>query len=344
MHSQLEQIFATLEAVPTGMILTNLLGEILSINSQIERIFGYSRHELHNQPVEILVPLRFQKVHSGYRAGFVKSPVTRPMGAGRELYGLHKQGFEVPIEIGLNPIDTAEGRYILSSVVDMTEHVRAQRELKELNAELSMTLKERELLLQEVHHRVKNNLQMLSSLINMQMRKLKQDSARQALEEYQTRLQSIALVHEQLYQSGNHARVPLLGYLRSLLNNIFYSCGVEPSIHLEAKGPTETTLPIDRAIPVGLILNELITNAVKHAFAAGDSGRVWAEVEETPETVRIFINDNGRGLPPDLDTQSGITLGLQVVHILAEQISGTLTAAPLEPGTSMLVEFPKDGG
>ncbi|HEX2733546.1 MAG TPA: PAS domain S-box protein, partial [Polyangiaceae bacterium] len=169
-----EQFRLAIEAAPTGMLIVDSNGQIALVNSQIEKLFGYERAALVGQPVEMLVPERFRSQHPQYRAHFLARPAFRPMGAGRDLYGLHKNGSEIPIEIGLNPLRTAQGDFVLSSVVDITERKRAEREreellgqLRALNAELeqrvqlrtevlSATLREREVLLQEVHHRVKN--------------------------------------------------------------------------------------------------------------------------------------------------------------------------------------------
>jgi len=125
------------------MVMLNQAGEIIMVNAQAERVFGYSRAELLGQLVEMLVPLRFRGHHPGLREAFLADPRTRPMGAGRDLYGLRKDGSEFPVEIGLNPIETEEGMMVLSAIVDMTERKMAeaalkesQRRLQELHAEL----------------------------------------------------------------------------------------------------------------------------------------------------------------------------------------------------------------
>src|SRR5262249_39325977 len=115
-----EQFRRAIEASPTGMVIVDHQGNITLINGQVENMFGYSREELIGRPVEVLVPKRFRDQHSRYRGGFLNSPQARPMGAGRDLYGLRKDGSEVPIEIGLNPLETQLGKFVLSSIVDIT--------------------------------------------------------------------------------------------------------------------------------------------------------------------------------------------------------------------------------
>jgi PAS domain S-box-containing protein len=127
-RKQLEEQFRlALEAAPTGMLMTDHTGTIVLVNAQIEKLFGYPRNELLGQRIEVLVPERFRAHHPGLREAFSRNPAARPMGAGRELYGLRKDGTEVPIEIGLNPLRTPDGEFVLSSVVDISHRQEIDR-------------------------------------------------------------------------------------------------------------------------------------------------------------------------------------------------------------------------
>jgi PAS domain S-box-containing protein len=338
-----EQFRLAMEAAPTGMILVDGLGQIVLVNAQVERIFGYSREEVMGQPIEMLMPERFRARHPGFRGAFFGEPKSRPMGAGRDLFGLRRDGTEVPIEIGLNPLLAPGGRFVLSSVVDISERKRADREREELlgqlrtlnseleqrvdarTAELVATLEKREVLLQEVHHRVKNNLQVISSLINMQVRSLGDDASRDALHECQRRVQAMALIHEKLYQSKDYARVPFSEHARSLADSVFHATGVSPegvSLDLDIQ---DVALAVDTAIPCGLILNELITNALKHAFPDGRCGTIRVELARTPGgEVRLAVGDNGVGLPPGVSVHDSPSLGLHLVRMLARQLDARL--------------------
>lgn len=313
-----------LEASPTGMLMVDERGVIVLVNAQIEGLFGYSRRELIGQPVEILVPSRFSGRHPEFRVSFLRDPHARPMGAGRDLYGRRKDGSEIAVEIGLNPMVTKEGRFVLSSVVDITARKRAEEVLAAQRDDLDRKNHEREVLLKEVYHRVKNNLQVISSLLNLQAAQLADERARELLEESCNRVYSIALVHEQLYQSTDLARVNFSVYLQELVDHL--KVLFDPGERVSVETVTEVVhLPVDIAIPCGLLVNELVTNALIHAFEPGQAGEVRVSLTKGPGgEVRLAVADTGRGLPSHLDVVSANTLGLELVGKLARQIHGTL--------------------
>jgi two-component sensor histidine kinase len=184
-------------------------------------------------------------------------------------------------------------------------------------------LKEREVLLQEIHHRVKNNLQVISSLISLQVRGLDTGVCRDALTECQARVYTIALIHESLYESRDYSNLPFSDYVRSLVSSIFQLAGASSSVTLELD-LAPVSLTVERAIPCGLILNELVVNALKHAFPDGRRGTIRVQLQNLPDDrVAMLVKDDGVGVPLD-DADDGGPLGLQLVRTLAQQIHADL--------------------
>jgi PAS domain S-box-containing protein len=137
-----EQFRLVVEAAPTGMVMVNREGKILLVNALIERLFGYRQADLHGQPIEVLVPERFRGQHPGHRRGFLAAPSSRPMGMGRDLYGLRKDGSEFPVEIGLNPMKTPDGMVVMASIIDITERKRTEASRETLVRELQDALEQ----------------------------------------------------------------------------------------------------------------------------------------------------------------------------------------------------------
>jgi PAS domain S-box-containing protein len=329
-----ERFRQVVESAPNAMVMVNATGRIEMVNAQAERVFGYSRAEMLGQSIEILVPESVRHAHPAQRASFFAHPVSRPMGAGRDLYGRRKDGSEFAVEIGLNPIETDEGTMVLSAIVDISD--RKQKEER-----IEAALKEKDLLLGEIHHRVKNNLQIIYSLLDLQAAGISDRSVVESLRESQNRIRSMALIHQTLYQSNDFARVDFSTFLDALVPSLVSSYRLNPaSVRLSIQAD-QLLLPMNDAIPCGLIVNELITNIFKHAFPAGRGGLVEVELtrlEETGEAC-LRVADDGIGLPEGLDVAATATLGLQLVHLLSSQLSGRLVINRGNP-TSFTLTFP----
>lgn len=242
---------------------------------------------------------------------------------------------------------------LVQSVAERTwlwsEHLRSVHNLRDLSKFLEERVEERtrdlvaavgekEALLKEIHHRVKNNLQVISSMLNLQARRLRDRELASAFEESQQRIHTIALVHERLYQSRDLSNIGFDDYLKSLVANIMYAQNAGErgiSADVEIAG---ISLPIQRAIPCGLIVNELITNAVKHAFPHGNGGTIRVSMKSVGDRIELVIADDGVGLPPGLDLSKSDSLGLDLVHAFAEQLDAELEVCS-EHGASFTLRF-----
>ena len=205
--------------------------------------------------------------------------------------------------------------------------------------QLKASLVEKDTLLKEIHHRVKNNLQIISSLISLQANKITDPMQRRLFQDTRDRVKSMALVHEKLYQSKDLGRVELAEYARQLLTELVHINGIAASkIHLKMDF-TPVFLPVDIAIPCGLILNELTTNAIKHAFDDRSTGEIAVRLrKDSEESVCLTFADDGRGFAIGQDWRSAETLGLQLVRMLTEQLHGTIDV-PHGHGTTFQLRF-----
>jgi PAS domain S-box-containing protein len=331
-----ERFRLSVESAPNAMVMVNAAGLIEMVNAQTERLFGYPRAELLGQPVEMLVPERFRSLHPALRGAFFTAPQSRPMGAGRDLYARRRDGSEFPVEIGLNPIETGDGSMVLSAIVDISD--RKQKE-----AHITAALREKDILLAEVHHRVKNNLQIIISLLDLQASRIDDARLVDLLRESQSRLRSMALIHQTLYESNDFAAVDFARFLNALVPMLASSYAADPGRVVVVIDAEAVKLPINLAIPCGLVVNELIANALKHAFPGERRGEIRVSLARAePDRVTLTVSDDGVGMPDTVDPAIAETLGLQLVTLLAEQIGATLTIERGAP-TSFTLSIPVGG-
>ncbi|CAN5808683.1 hypothetical protein BH11MYX4_BH11MYX4_59900 [soil metagenome] len=321
------------EVAPDAVVIADRDGLVVLVNAAAEKLFGYARDELVGQPIEVLVPPRMRTRHPAHRAAYMNHPNVRPMGWDLDLHGLRRDGTEVPVEISLSPLESDGGTLFCSVIRDVTARRRSQAALRD-------SLKEKEVLLQEVQHRVKNNLQVIASLMNLQLRKVDDAAARDALEECRTRVLAIALIHEKLYQSKDSGQVPFSDYTRSLAGQVFHAGGVSRDRIALELDIGNVVLPVHMAIPCGLIINELITNALKHAFPADRAGTVRVELTSGDGKMSVCVKDDGVGLPAGFDLRTSKTLGLQLVTTLAEQLHATVEIDGAPGGAAFRVTLP----
>jgi len=430
------------------------------VNAQTERLFGYARQALLGQTIEKLVPERFRHAHPGLRTAFFAGPTARPMGAGRDLFGLQRDGREFPIEIGLNPIETDEGPMVLAAIVDISDRADAARalahseaefrasfegaavgklladptdrrilrlnsalarmlgrepealigrttaaftfpddlaadaadfarlitgqdqsavremrwlrrdgtpfwvrvstavahatgdgvrtivvrtvedidtrfraeaalrdakqELERVVAQRTEALAQRDLLLREVYHRVKNNLQLVDSLLMMQGRKIDDPQAKQALTAVRGRIAALALVHQQLMGSSDLKTFDVVPFLDELSRNILEGGGTA-GVNISVDACT-LDVGLDFAVPLGLLVTELVTNSLKHAFPHGTGTISVSLRNDDAGKLVLIVADDGVGPPADAPAERpGSGLGSRIIRNLVGQLDGTIS-------------------
>ncbi|OGP49710.1 MAG: hypothetical protein A2Y79_05335 [Deltaproteobacteria bacterium RBG_13_43_22] len=216
---------------------------------------------------------------------------------------------------------------------DITERKQAEEKIR-------ASLLEKEIMLKEIHHRVKNNLQVISSLFGLQSGYIQDDKSREIFQESQNRVGVMAKIHTMLYQSEDLSKVDFGGFIRDLAGRLQQSYATAKSpieIHVDIG---EVSMTIETSIPCGLILNELVSNALKHAFPEGKGGEVKISMATEGDRFVLMVQDNGIGFPADVDFQNTQTLGLELVRLLVGQINGTIDLA-VDGGTKFAITFPK---
>jgi len=224
------------------------------------------------------------------------------------------------------------------AVTQALERKRLRVEKRRADEQVRASLREKEVLLREIHHRVKNNLQIISSLLHLQSGHLVDQHDQEIFKESQNRIQSMALIHEKLYGSNDLGKIGFPEYIRNLANHLFRSYGVNPdAIALEITA-ADIALDIDTAVPCGLILNELLSNSLVHAFPAG-RGQISIDFRSQDEKIfTLTVRDNGVGLPWTLDYRKAESLGWQLINALAGQLGGTIEVSS-RPGTLVKIVF-----
>lgn len=312
---------STIEAV----VAVDLAGTVRTWNPGAERLYGYTAAEAVGQPFEAL---------TGAVAQY-------PVGDGALVHDAQhrtKDGHlkDVVVTVSPVPLPGGERRGISKLIHDVSERRQAERAL-------AASLQEKEVLLQEVHHRVKNNLQLVSSLLSLQSDAEKHEGSRASLVELQGRVRAIAMMHEVLYQSTSLAHVALEDSMHRLLSSvarIHQRPGMTSTLRVSAPG---LALKMESSVPLALVLNELFVNAFKHGFtAAAAPVELSIRAQHEGDVVRIEVDDNGTGLGEGFTLEARAGVGLRLVQSLIRQLRGTLQTSTVARGTRWIITLPSE--
>ena len=308
------------DAITTG----SLDGTVTSWNKGAEQIYGYSAEEVLGQNISILEPENLKGEIKQLNEKIRRGETVKNYETSR----LNKDGILINVSVTLSPVFDASGKLVTISVVarDITERIKAEKSLIKTEAARK----------KEIHHRIKNNLQVISSLLDLQAEKFEDEKVREAFRESQNRVISMALIHEELYEGEETDELNFSEYIKKLTENLFQTYRLSrKNIHLNMDLEDNLFFDVDIAVPLGIIVNELVSNSLKHAFPHRDKGEIRIKLhrEEKGEcktadckktSFTLTVSDNGVGIPEKLDIEDLDSLGLQLVTSLVDQLDGEL--------------------
>lgn len=322
---------ALAELSPVGIFRTDAEGDCTYINERWQEISGLTLEEaLEKGWVQSLHPDDQNRISQEWKQA------TRELRPFRSEYRFRNHNGTTTWVLGQAIIERTNsegGAGYIGTITDITERKHAEEQLKE-------SLKEKEILLREIHHRVKNNMQVISSLLMLQEELSEDEQVIEMLKDSQNRIISMALIHEKLYRSENFSKIDLKEYIDDLVSGLFQSYGIsEDKVALNINAEN-VLLGIDSAIPCGLIINELVSNSLKHAFPEDECGEINIFIRSTDEDmIELLIGDNGVGIPEDLDFRKTESLGLPIVKVLVEkQLHGEIILNR-DKGTEFKIKF-----
>lgn len=320
-------------------------GVITTWNPHAEKIFGWSSHEIIGQKAaDTIIPLSYRKAHEDGIKHFLATGEGQILNKSIEITGIHRSGYEFPVELAVASAISGDGHIFIAIIRD-----RSRRKMNEEH--IMASLREKEVLLKEIHHRVKNNMQVITSLLRLQAVKSADEREIEMLRESRNRIMSMALIHEKLYKTRDLSHINFKDYIRDLTKSLYRSYGTDAgriSLNIEAD---DILLEINTAISCGLIVNELVSNALKYAFPGDRRGTINVRLRrileseiknEESQILELTVSDNGIGMPKDFDFRSAESLGLKLVTVLSEnQLNGKINIDDSE-GLKFLIRFKEE--
>lgn len=333
--AKLDSVFNSTENLM--MWTMNLNGELTSFNKNfvrwMEHDFGYNP-EVGDDIINRIAQGVNEQAYQGELKTFGEAFTGQPRQF--EVPLVSAEGIAMWYQVFVNPVRVGKKMEEVSCLAyDITDR-------KEIDRKILASLKEKEVLLQEVHHRVKNNLQVISSILNLQSSFVSDENVLAILKESQSRIKTMSYIHETLYQTADFSSIEFTDYISSLARNLVQSYAPSNAAIELVPEFDEIYLGLDQAIPCGLIINELVSNALKYAYQGKDKGKLVIALSEREGTVEMRIEDNGVGLPDDFKYENSESLGIYLVYALVEQLDAEIKVdSKRNRGTRFLITFEK---
>jgi len=326
-EAKLKSIFRA-APIGIGVVINRVIQEV---NHTLSQMTGYTREELIGKDARIL----YLSQEDYEYVGSEKYHQIREQDVGSvETRWRRKDGAVRDILLSSVPIDASDlSRGVTFSALDITERKQWENKQKAL-------LKEKDILLAEVHHRVKNNMQVVISLLGLQAKEIDNERFRAVYDESRRRIGAMALVHEQLYRAGEYAHIDFALYTDQLASRLFNMYEVDRNRVQFQVDAENIFLELDQAIPCGLLLNELITNSLKYAFSEGRKGKLWVHLKPQKGKMILSVGDDGVGIPENVDFDVSQSLGLQLIKLLSEHDLHGNVKVLRKKGTQFRIEFP----
>jgi PAS domain S-box-containing protein len=336
------RLFDIIDFLPDPTFAINSRGEVIAWNRAIEAITGFGAEDMLGKGnYEYALPIY------GIRRPILIDLVTDPNKVIEKQYskikrwedGIYGQ-INAPLK-GINRIlwgkavPLYDDKGIINGAIEV---IRDITESKKAEKEVIDSLHEKELLIKEIHHRVKNNMQIVSSLLNLQTNYVDEKETVDVLKESQNRVRSMAMIHEELYRSGDLTHINFVNYVQNLIQKLLYAYNIDATIIKPILKIENINLNMETAVPCGLIISELVSNSLKYAFPNGMAGEIYISLKSKEEKFELVIRDNGIGLPENFDFNKLDSLGLILVKNLTDQIDGDLTIN-VTTGTEFIINF-----
>jgi PAS domain S-box-containing protein len=322
-----------LQSMTDTLIVISSDTKIQTMNQATLNLLGYEESELVEKSIKSVITEGEQKLDLFSGTG-LKKLIEKGSVQGIEMTYTSKEGRKIPMLFSVSVMKDKEGTF--NGIVCMAQNITDRKNAED---QIKASLKEKETLLQEIHHRVKNNMQVISSLLKLQSNNIEDDRIKEALKESQNRINTMSAVHETLHSSENLSGIDLKGYLPKVATSIFQTYNVNPSKVKLNISIEEMPISINQASPLGLVINEVVSNSLKYAFPKDRKGEITINMKKLDKELELTVKDNGVGMPEDFDWKNAKSLGLKLVRTLVEnQLKGSIDIES-KNGTKFTIKF-----